>query len=111
MTNLYSQRASFPVARSHYLRDGDELLIDFRRRLELDEEARVERRRVDIAEQTLEPNVPGVRIRAWEKVHALRMPSSPGHPVLNLIAVATQLSLADVHEEQRVRSGRAAAVI
>lgn len=111
MTNPYSQRALLPVARSHYLRDGDELLIDFRRRLELDEEARVERRRVDIAEQTLEPNIPGVRIRAWEKVHALRMPSSPGHPVLNLIAIATQLSLADVHEEQRIRSGRAAAVI
>jgi hypothetical protein len=93
--------------RPSYLRGGEELLIDFRRRLELDEEARVERRRLDIAEQTMEPNGPSVRIRAWEKVHALRMPSSPGHPVLNLIAVATQLSLADVHEEQRVRSERA----
>jgi hypothetical protein len=89
--------------RSSYLRGGDELLIDFRRRLELDAEARVEQRRIDIAEQTLEPNIPGVRIRAWEKVHALRMPSSPEHPVLNLIAVATQLSLAEVHQEQRVR--------
>lgn len=97
-----------PDGRISYLRGSDELLIDFRRRLELDEEARVERRRLDIAEQTLEPNVPGVRIRAWEKVHALRMPSSSDHPVLNLIAIATQLSLADVHEEQRVRSGRAA---
>jgi hypothetical protein len=105
-----SQRALFAEARSQYPRAGDELLIDFRRRLELDEEARVERKRVDIAEQTLEPNVPGVRIRAWEKVHALRMPSSPGHPVLILIAGATQLSLAAVHEEQRVRSGRAATV-
>jgi RNA recognition motif-containing protein len=105
------QRALFPQARSQYPRAGDELLTDFRRRLELDEEARVERKRVDIAEQTLEPNVPGVRIRAWEKVHALRMPSSPGHPVLILIAGATQLSLAAVHEEQRVRSGRAATVV
>src|ERR1700733_10678144 len=93
-----------PDGHSSYLRVGDELLIDFRRRLELDEEARVERRRLDVAEQTLEPNLPGVRIRAWEKVHALRMPSSPEHPVLNLIAVATQLSLAEVHQEQRVRS-------
>jgi hypothetical protein len=89
---------------------GEELLVDFRRRLELDEEARVERRRLDIAEQTLEPNVPGVRIRAWEKVHALRMPCSPEHPVLNLIAIATRLSLADVHEEQRIRSRHVAAV-
>jgi hypothetical protein len=100
-----------PDGHSSYLRVGDELLIDFRRRLELDEEARVERRRLDVAEQTLEPNLPGVRIRAWEKVHALRMPSSPEHPVLNLIAVATQLSLADIQAEQRVRSEQVTAVI
>ncbi|MEA3179475.1 MAG: hypothetical protein QOI59_2998 [Gammaproteobacteria bacterium] len=99
------------VKPASYIRGGEELLIDFRRRLELDEEARVERKRLDIAEQTLEPNVPGVRIRAWEKVHALRMPSGPEHPVLNLIAAATQLSLADVHEEQRVRSRHVTAVI
>jgi hypothetical protein len=98
-----------PPGRPHYSR-GEELLIDFRRRLELDEEERVERRRVDIAAQTLEPNVPSARIRAWEKVHALRMPSSPGHRVLSLIAAATQLSLADVHEEQRIRSERAAVI-
>jgi hypothetical protein len=96
-----------PDGRTSYFRVGEELLVDYRRRRELDEEARAERRRLDVAEQTLEPNAPGVRIRAWEKVHALRMPSSPEHPVLSLIAVATQLSLADVHEEQRVRSVRA----
>ncbi len=94
-----------------YVRGGEELLIDFRRRLELDAEERVERRRLDIAEQTSVPNVPGVRIRAWEKVHALRMPSGSEHPILNVIAVDTELSLADVHEEQRVRSRRAATVI
>jgi hypothetical protein len=106
-----SQRGLFPEERSQYGRAGDELLMDFRRRLELDEEVRVERKRVDIAEQTLGPNVPGVRIRAWEKLHALRMPSSPAHPVLILIAGATQLSLAAVHEEQSVRSGRATTVV
>ncbi|HWM66247.1 MAG TPA: hypothetical protein VNO35_06645 [Steroidobacteraceae bacterium] len=100
-----------PVRPPSYLRGGEELLIDFRRRLELDQEARVEQRRQDIAEQTSVPNGPGVRIRAWEKVHALRMPSSPEHPVLNLIAAATQLSLADVHDEQRVRSRHVTAVI
>lgn len=105
-----NQRAQLPEVSPRYFRVGDELLIDFRRRLQLDEELRVERKRVDIAEQTLEPNAPGVRIRAWEKVHSLRMPSSPNHPVLNLIAVATRLSLVDVHEEQRVRARRAATI-
>lgn len=104
-------RSLRPDRPASYIRGGEELLIDFRRRLELDAEERVERRRLDIAEQTLEPNIPGVRIRAWEKVHALRMPSSAEHPVLNVIAFDTELSLADVHEEQRVRSQRAATVI
>lgn len=110
MTKLYVDNLPFTApGRANHSR-GEELLIDFRRRLELDEEERVERRRVDIAAQTLEPNIPGARIRAWEKVHALRMPSTPGHRVLSLIAAATQLSLADVHEEQRIRSERAAVV-
>jgi hypothetical protein len=37
-------------------------------------------------------------------VHALRLPSDPEHPILDQIALATQLSLADVKEEQRIRS-------
>jgi hypothetical protein len=109
LSPLTDRETGRPQGRALYSR-GEELLIDFRRRLELDEEERVERRRVDIAAQTLEPNAPSARIRAWEKVHALRMPSSPGHRVLSLIAAATQLSLADVHEEQRIRSERAAVI-
>jgi hypothetical protein len=99
-----------PEGRTNYVRGGAEMLIDFRRQLELDEEARIERKRIAIAEQTSEPNSPAARIRAWEKVHALRMPSSLGHAVLDLIAAATQLSLAEVQEEQRLRAERTAAV-
>ncbi len=109
LPRLTDRETGRPQGRANFSR-GEELLIDFRRRLELDEEERVERRRVDIAAQTLEPSIPSARIRAWEKVHALRMPSSPGHRVLSLIAAATQLSLADVHEEQRIRSERATAI-
>jgi hypothetical protein len=97
-----------PDRRPSYLRGGNETFIDFRRRRELDAEARVERRRLDAAEQTSELNVPGARIRAWELVHSLRMPSGPAHPVLKQIAIMTHLSLGDIHEEQRVRSGAAA---
>ena len=100
-----------PNERDTYDRGSGDMLVDFRRQLELDREARVERRRVDIAEQTSEPNTAGARIRAWEKVHALRMPSKLGHPILDLIATATQLSLADVQEEQRLRAARAAPVV
>lgn len=93
-----------PDRRPSYLRGGQETFIDYRRRRELDVEARLERKRLDVAEQTAELNVPGVRIRAWEQVHALRMPSGAEHPILQQIANMTHLSLADIHEEQRMRS-------
>jgi hypothetical protein len=94
--------------RLRHLRGSDESLIDYQRRREIEAEERAERKRLEAAEQTLEQNVAGARIRAWEKVHALRMPVDPRHPILGQIAVTTQLSLADVHEEQRVRLGVAA---
>jgi hypothetical protein len=49
-----------------------------------------------------------LRIRAWENVHRLTMPSNPNHPVLIAIATATQLTLVDVQNEQRLRSARRA---
>lgn len=99
-----------PDRRPSYLRGDNETFIDFRRRRELVVEARVERKRLEAAEQTSELNLPGARIRAWELVHGLRMPSSPAHSILDQIAVTTQLSLAEVHEEQRMRLGETAAI-
>jgi hypothetical protein len=92
-----------PHRRPSNLRGTDESLMDYQRRRELEAEARLEHRRLEIAEQTLEQNLAGARIRAWEKVHALRLPSDPEHPILDQIALATQLSLADIHNEQRIR--------
>jgi hypothetical protein len=64
----------------------------------------------DLAEQSSALNCADLRIRAWEKVHGLRMPSDSKHPVLYAIATATQLTLAEVQNEQRLRyAGRAAA--
>jgi hypothetical protein len=61
-------------------------------------------RRLAMAEQTEQLNTPGVRIRAWEQVHDLRMPSDPGHPVLDQIASKTGLTGDQVREEQRARA-------
>jgi hypothetical protein len=36
------------------------------------------------------------------------MPSDPAHPVLDVIAVSTRLTLEEVREEQRTRAARAA---
>jgi hypothetical protein len=84
---------------------GD-VIKDHRARVALEERKRAEQRYLDLDEQQSTLNSPEVRIRAWEKVHGLRMPSDSTHPILQVIAVGTRLTLEDVHEEQRAR-GRA----
>jgi len=77
-------------------------------RLAQEEHERAEKRRQELAEQRSDLNPPDVRIRMWEKVHQLRLPTDPAHPILDVIAVSTRLTLAEVREEQRTRSARAA---
>ena len=85
----------------------DGILRDYRQRLEDEERERAERRRLQMEDQRSDINGPQARIRAWETVHALRLPKSPTHPVLRVIAAATDLTLSEILEEQRQRSGRA----
>lgn len=71
--------------------------------LTLEEYARAQKRLLDLAEQKSPVNPPDVRIRAWEKVHALRLPGDPEHAVLHLVAMNTGLTLAQVRQEQSAR--------
>lgn len=73
-------------------------------RLALDAEERRHQRQHALAEQSSAVNPPDVRIRAWEKVHALRMPGDAAHSVLDVIAHGTGLTLEQIREEQRVRA-------
>lgn len=75
-------------------------------RLALDAEERLHQRQRSLAEQSSITSPPDVRIRAWEKVHALRMPYDAAHPVLGVIAQGTGLSLEQIHEEQRIRQAQ-----
>lgn len=77
-------------------------------RLAHEEHERAEKRRQELQEQRSELNPPEVRIRTWERVHQLRLPADPTHPILDVIAISTRLTLADVREEQRLRAARAA---
>lgn len=100
---------TLPVAKDEQFTFRDaEVLSDYRQRRALEERKRAELRRADLAEQHSAANSADLRIRAWEKVHGLRMPSDPKHPALNAIAAATQLALADVLNEQGLRSARRA---
>ena len=76
-------------------------------RLAREDLERMEKRRLGLAEQSSEHNPPDVRIRAWERIHALRMPANPAHPILDVIAISTRLTIDEVRAEQRARAGRA----
>ena len=95
---------SWPPAKDSTSRpSANDALTDYRARLALAEEERAERRRLDLDEQRSSANSPAVRIRAWEKVHGLRMPSDTAHPILAVIAADTGLSLSEVRGEQQAR--------
>lgn len=46
---------------------------------------------------------PAERIRRWEQLHGLTLPSALGHPLLAVIAARTKLTLSDVTDEQQRR--------
>jgi hypothetical protein len=77
-------------------------------RLAQEEHERAEKRRLELAEQRSDLNPPNVRIRIWERIHALRLPSDPAHPILDVIAISTRLTLEEVREEQRMRAASTA---
>lgn len=87
---------------------GADIGSDYRRRRELEERERAELKRMELEAQCSPLSSPDLRIRAWENVHRLCMPSDPNHPVLVAIATATQLTLVEVQNEQRLRSARRA---
>jgi hypothetical protein len=70
-------------------------------RLRLDAE---ERRRLAIVAQCSPDNTHEARVRAWERLHQVRLPGSSAHAVLLIVAQQTGLALAEVHAVQRQRA-------
>jgi hypothetical protein len=96
---------SFPDTSTRRKFNAAETVTEFRDRRAHEENERAELRRANMAEISSDLNCAERRISAWEKMHGLRMPSDRKHPVLEAIAAATQLTLADVQNEQQRRSG------
>jgi hypothetical protein len=100
--------ADWPPTYSDRKLTAAELLTDHRERLLFDAEERVRERTRQYEELRSEFNSAQVRIRAWEKMHGLRLPTSPDHPILEVIASATGVSLAVLREEQQTRRSKPA---
>ena len=79
------------------------IIQDHRARIAIEAEARMEKRREEQAEQSASSSTPEARIRAWEKVHGLRLPSNAAHPIIRVVATETHLTVAEVRQEQSAR--------
>jgi hypothetical protein len=73
------------------------------------EEERQEARRSALAQQVSIHNTARERIDIWERLHALRLPSQPSHPLLKVIAKQTSLSVQEIVQEQQRRNQAAMA--
>jgi hypothetical protein len=82
---------------------ADESLAEQRKRVADEHAKRAEHRQAELVELSSTLNAPGDRIRLWERLHRLALPRDPNHNLLEVIAVATDLALAQVQEEQRLR--------
>ncbi len=76
--------------------------------LAADAEARAAKRREDLEQLRSDLNSPEQRIRAWERVHGLTLPLTPNHPILDVIAVKTRLTMEQVQDVQRAEAARRA---
>ena len=92
-----------PVSARSPVYHAGETNADFRARIEHQQAAAAEFRQSELAEQRSPLNSAEKRIRIWEQLHQLRIPRDPDHPLVEVIAAATHLSVADVHSEQSRR--------
>jgi hypothetical protein len=81
-----------------------EPLIDHRARLEQVQFEAAARRERALIDQRSPENSPEVRVRIWERLHQVRLPKDPAHPVMARVAEVTGLELAQVLEVQRFRA-------
>ena len=80
-----------------------DIMRDHRARVAIEEETRIAKRVAAQAEQCESSTAPEARIRAWEKLHGLRLPSDAAHAIVTIVALATHLTVADVWQVQQSR--------
>jgi len=79
-------------------------LLDHRARIERAQLEAAERREQSLIDQRSTANSLDTRVRAWERLHQVRLPKDPAHSVLLLVAKQTGMTLNDVQDVQRQRA-------
>lgn len=78
---------------------------DHRLHLQRAQQERAALRESELEAQASPAKEPRERIEIWERLHALRLPRSHDHLLVEVIATQTRLTVLQVHEEQRRRTG------
>ena len=89
---------------SNSLPFAGEPTADFRERLAREQAQAAERRQHALTEQASTLNTPQQRIRIWEQLHAIELPRSSAHRLIDIIAANTGLTVAQIREEQQQRA-------
>lgn len=84
-------------------------IAEHRAQMERQQQERAAERQQQIALQSSPLSDPEERIRLWEKLHVLKLPQSPTHKLLRVIAEETNLSIQQVLDAQQRRAAFAGA--
>ncbi|MET0292710.1 MAG: hypothetical protein ABW136_10135 [Steroidobacteraceae bacterium] len=89
--------------------DQHDPILDHRARLERARRDALEKRDQALIDQRSTTFTAEMRVGIWERLHQVRLPKDPAHPILALVAQNTGLALPEVLEVQRSRAESAPA--
>jgi hypothetical protein len=90
------------------MNNNGEPILDYRARAERGRLEAEQQRERALTDQRDPQNAPETRVRIWEKLHQVRLPKDPTHPILQVVATQTLLAISEVREVQSQRAGAAA---
>ena len=77
---------------------------EYRLKVQQQDRERAALRASELASQVSPVRAAEERIRIWERLHGLRLPSTSAHALVRVVATQTHLSVGEVQAEQRRRS-------
>jgi hypothetical protein len=96
--------AIVPSTRQEMLYAGPASAGEHRLKVQQQDRERAALRASELASQMSPVRAAEERIRIWERLHGLRLPSASAHALVRVVAAQTQLSVGEVQAEQRRRS-------
>jgi hypothetical protein len=96
--------ATIPPTRDEMFYSGPSTAAEYRRRVQQQDRERAAMRADELAAQMSPAKAAEERIRIWERLHALRLPVTSAHALVEVVAKQTRLTIGDVRAEQQRRS-------